>query len=418
MTFLWIALALLAIYFGYGLFAPNPNKRVFAGDLPEDRVQNGFLVPHEVFDPDEETLFREAATSVAAHTLALKKNAGRDDEMFHEPHWGHTSAILRGKLNIDKINNLPAPFRVGLFAKESEYPAVARVSMTKDPDLNFTIPRLAIKLEYPEPVPNVHAPTGEANELDLLFVAGNAGHNGIEHTFFVRDGRQLAVAVGLKPPSLKTLVALANWRNIAMLLGVRRHVGKVLMEPIRKEPANQSGWAGMPYYSFGPFALGEGAMKFCLLPVKPHKVAEHDLTKIDFAAFSKKNMEDWLASGEEAEFTLSVQLATPDCIPEPGPEDPPKGVMAAEYCDLPWDETASPYIEVGTLTISADASINTASVWGRLQFNAWNTLPSMRPLGQLFRMRKHVHSAHSNVRVSHLHGGKPGEMVGKCPFSD
>ena len=36
---------------------------------------------------------------------------------------------------------------------------------------------------------------------------------------------------------------------------------------------------------------------------------------------------------------------------------------------------------------------------------------------QLFRIRKHVHAAHSNVRVSHIFGGAPGEMVGKCPFS-
>lgn len=180
---------------------------------------------------------------------------------------------------------------------------------------------------------------------------------------------------------------------------------------------NRSGWAGEAYYSFGPFALGTGAMKFAFLPLNQHQVAEHDRMKMDFAALSKKNMDDWLTSGEEAEFELAIQLATPDCIPEPGPQDPPKAVMAAEYCDLAWDETASPYITVGGLALSTDTAINTAEVWGNIQYNAWNTLPSMRPLGQLFRMRKHVHSAHSNVRVAHLYGGKPGEMVGKCPFS-
>ena len=91
--------------------------------------------------------------------------------------------------------------------------------------------------------------------------------------------------------------------------------------------------------------------------------------------------------------------------------------MVAEYCDIQWDEANSPYIDVGTFTLKADASINTAEMWGKLQFNAWNTLPSMRPLGQLLRIRKHVHAAHSNVRVSHIYGGAPGEMVGKCPFS-
>ncbi len=416
MTVFWIALALLALYFVYGFLAPHPHKRVFASDLPVDRVEYGFLVPHEVFDADEDSLFRDAAASIVAHTEGRKKNAARDDEMFHEPHWGHTSAMLRGTLKIDKTENLPEACRVGLFAKERSYPVVARAGIAKDPDLGFVATRLAIKLDYPEPVPNAYAPSGEANELDLLLVAGNAGDDGADHTFFMRDGRQLAVGVGLKPPSLRTLKTLANWRNIAMLIGVRRRVA-TLMAPVRNAPANRNGWAGEPYYSFGPFALGDGAMKFCLLPVKPHKVAEHDRMKVDFAALSKANMDAWLASGEEAEFTLAVQLATPGCIPEPGPNDPPKAVMAAEYCDLAWDETASPYVEVGTLTFSTDASINTPAVWGRMQFNAWNTLPSMRPLGQLFRMRKHVHSAHSNIRVSHLYGGTPGEMVGKCPFS-
>lgn len=182
-------------------------------------------------------------------------------------------------------------------------------------------------------------------------------------------------------------------------------------------PMKRTGWAGMPYYSFGPFALGDGAMKFGLRPLTTHEVAEYDPAKDDLASVGKANMDKWLAAGEPAEFALVVQLATPDCIPEPGPDDPPKSVMAAEYCDLPWDETKSPYVEVGTLTISPDASINTPEVCGNLQFNAWNTLPSMRPLGQLFRMRKHVHTAHSNVRVSHLYGGEPGALTGICPFA-
>ena len=416
MTFLWIALAIAAIYFAYGMFAPHPTKRVFAADLPADRVEDGYLVPHEVFDPDEDTLFQRASAAVGAHSKALTKNAGRDDEMFHEPHWGHTSAMLRGTLSIDGIDRLPEPFRVGLFAQERNYAVVARAGTQKDGDLSFTTSRLALKLDYPEPVPNAYAPSGEANELDLLLAAGNPGTNGADHTFFARDGRQVAMAFGLKPPSLETVKTLANWRNIAVLLSVKRRVAR-LMAPMRKAPANQLGWAGLPYYSLGPYALGPGAMKFAVLPVTSHKVAEHDRSKMDFAAFSKGKMEDWLASGNEAEFTLAVQLATPECIPEPGPEDPPKAVMAAEYCDLAWDENASPFIAVGHLTLSTDTAINTAEVWGNIQYNAWNTLPSMRPLGQLCRMRKHVHSAHSNVRVSHLFGGKPGAMVGKCPFS-
>jgi hypothetical protein len=92
--------------------------------------------------------------------------------------------------------------------------------------------------------------------------------------------------------------------------------------------------------------------------------------------------------------------------------------MAAEYCDLPWDETKSPYVPVGTLTFPATAQsdLSRAFPWSPLQFNAWNTLPAMRPLGQLFRARKHVHKAHAEVQLEHVYGATPGAMVDKAPF--
>ncbi|MCL4752572.1 MAG: hypothetical protein KJ015_20585, partial [Myxococcales bacterium] len=126
----------------------------------------------------------------------------------------------------------------------------------------------------------------------------------------------------------------------------------------------------------------------------------------------------WVAAGKDAVFDLCVQLATPGCIPTPGPDDPPKSVMAAEYCDLQWDETESPYVPVGTLTFpaSAQSDLSQRFPWSPLQFNAWNTLPSMRPLGQIFRARKHVHKAHSEVRLTHIYDAQPGALVDKAPF--
>ena len=416
MTFIWIILFLGAAYFVYGLLATNPNKRVFAGDLPSDEVVNGYLLPKEIIDDDEEGLTKKVVDAFSAQTRGKTKNIGSDDPTFHEPHWGHTNGVLRGTLQINQIDNLPEAFRVGLFAQKADYPVVARSGLARDYDLGFAINRLAVKLEMPENIPNAYAASGEARELDLLMVAANAQQNDDSHTFFVRDGRQMAIAGALKPPSMQTLKMLSNWRNLALLLRVKARVGR-LSATARKAPENAKGWAGKPYYGLGPFKLGDGAMKFRITPNQIHDVAEFDPLKSDVTQTYKDNMDQWLNEGRTAEFTLSVQLATSDCIPEPGPEDPPKGVMAAEYCDIIWDETKSAYIDVGTLSLSADQAINSAELAGRLQFNSWNTYDSMRPLGQLFRARKHVHAAHSNVRVEHLYGGKAGEMVGKCPFA-
>ena len=157
-------------------------------------------------------------------------------------------------------------------------------------------------------------------------------------------------------------------------------------------------------------------MKFCLLPNREHKIATVDLGK-DPTVPHKEAMTDWLAEGREASFDLCVQLAREDAIADPKEGDPPKGVMVAEYCDLEWDETASPYVKVGRLTLTADAELSETFNWSPLQFNAWNTLPQMRPLGQLFRVRKHVHRAHNNARLTHIYDAKPGAMVDKCPFA-
>lgn len=415
MSFIWIIFALVAVYFLYGLLAPHPHRRVFAEGLSDDEVVGGYLSPREVIDPDEAVIAEKVSSAFSAQTKRHKQNAGRDNPDFHEPHWGHTNGIVYGSLSINRIENLPEAFRVALFAQDRTYPVVGRSGMAVDRDIGFAVNRLALKLKYPDPVPNVYSSDATANELDLLFVAGTSKTNALDHTFFVRDAGQMNVAAGLKPPSLETLKTIANWRNIALLLDVRRRVKK-LIAPYRRQPESSKGWAGKPYYSLGPFALGDGAMKFRLVPETQHEVAENDPLKRDVTSVYKDNMDTWMNAGENAVFRLGVQLATPDCIPDPTADDPPKSVMAAEYCDIQWDETASPYIDVGTLTLKADGLLNTPEMWGKLQFNAWNTLPLMRPLGQLFRLRKHAHTAHSNARVAHIYGNTPGEMVGNCPF--
>jgi hypothetical protein len=92
--------------------------------------------------------------------------------------------------------------------------------------------------------------------------------------------------------------------------------------------------------------------------------------------------------------------------------------MTAEYCDLQWDESKSPYLPVGTLTFSAAAQhdLSQRFPWSPLQFNAWNTLPAMRPLGQIFRARKYVHKAHAEARLEHIYDAEPGAMVDQAPF--
>jgi hypothetical protein len=216
--------------------------------------------------------------------------------------------------------------------------------------------------------------------------------------------------------ALQTLLAVWNWPVLGRVMKRMKKAG----DYSKRLDVRNTGWAGKAYFGLGPFALGDGAMKFCLRPRQAHPIEPLDAKSGGAVRAQRDGLQAWIAAGKEAVFDLCVQLATPDCIPEPRAGEPSKSVLAAEYCDLDWDETKSPYIPVGTLTFGAAAAqraLNETFPWSPLQFNAWNTLPSMRPLGQAFRARKHAHKAHSEARLEHLYDARPGAMVDKAPFA-
>jgi hypothetical protein len=377
-----------------------------------------YIRPKEYVDPDEDRFIAQIRDATVADTRHQPLHAGKKDAAFHEPHWGHTTGMLQGTLVVDRVDALPEAFRVGLFAKNASYPAVCRPNFIHDKKAKLAAGRMAVKLKYPTAVPNVYAPKGEAHELDLLFAEGSAELNGLGHAFFFRDARELAMLTTLQVPSRKTLATLLDVRNLGHIARVLKVV-KGVAAFTGKPPASTNGWAGKAYFSAGPYALGEGAMKFCLRPRQTHTLEPVDISTADLAARQHAAMEAWMAAGKDAVFDLCVQLATSACIPSPGPKDPPKSVMTAEYCDLQWDEAKSPYVPVATLTFPATSQreLNEKYPWSPLQYNAWNTLPVMRPIGQLFRARKHVHKANAEARLEHIFDAKPGAMIDKAPFA-
>ena len=347
-------------------------------------------------------------------TRAHPQGSGQRDQDFHEPHWGHTTAVLQGNLSIDQNDQLPEAFRVGLFKEARDYQVVARPNFIHDPKAGLGVSRVAVKLKYHEAIPNVYAESGQASELDLLFAEGEADVNGAFHAFPLRDARQLLMFTKLAEPSLKMVGVLLDPRNWGLLFRlIKKAISLKKFFP--NTPTHKQGWAGKHYYALGPFRLGQGAMKMCLRPLQTHTIAPLEL---DRAALGQKEaMREWMAQGEDAQFELCVQLATEQCIPEPGENDPSKAVMTAEYCDLQWDEIASPFVRVGVLTFSSDQQeLSRKYPWSPLQFNAWNTLPSMAPLGQLFRARRFVHKGHCEFRLQHIYETKPGQLVDRAPF--
>jgi hypothetical protein len=369
-----------------------------------------YIRPCEVEDDDEQALIDEAVRGIVSDARSHARGVGKRDPDFHEAHWGHTTGVLRGELRIDAIDALPEALRVGIFGEERTYRIIARPHFVQDFNAKLAAGRMALKLEYPSDVPNVYAPSGSAKELDLLFAEGDSRTNDATHAFFFRDARQLLLVVNAFKPSFGTLLDARNWtllgRTLKALQPAQRLFGI----------ANRRGWAGKPYFSLGPFRLGDGAMKLCLLPQQEHTIEPQEMKTA--ARGHRSALEAWIAAGKDASFDLCVQVATPDCIPGAGPNGPPKDVMVAEYCDLVWDEEASPYRRVGTVVFpAAQRELVDAHPWSPFQFNAWNTLEEMRPLGQLFRIRRHVHKAHCEARLEHVYEATPGETVDEAPFA-
>lgn len=393
-------LLLLGGYTCYGVAKESPYRRRFVDTRPDELV-DGFLTTQEIFDTDEARLAEIVGDSFVKDTLALKERIGLGKPEFHEPHWGHTTGLLRGTLHIDSLHNLPLPFRVGLYSEEKSFPVICRVNYASDADLKLKFNRLALKIHYDSAVPNVYSETGESNEIDLLLGEGDSAENGSGRSFFFRDAREAALASTLKRPSLQSIKTLSNWRNFGILGSFLWRLNN-FMAPLRKTSSLTSGWAGKPYFSAGPYALGKAITKFSLRPRQSHPIPPVDLES-DPTIPHKDAFDRWLEAGQDATFDLMLQLATPESIPEPGPKDPPKSVMASEYCDLVWDEKQSPFFKVGTLVLEADAELNQRYDWSPYLFQAWNTLPEMRPLGQLFRIRRHVHLEHTKARLERIY---------------
>lgn len=392
-------------------------RRRFPPTQDEDQTIDGYLRPREYVDPDEDELNERVVQMFLASTRKVKPGVGKDDPAFHEQHWGHTSGLIRGTLEIDRIEALPERFRVGLFSNAGSYPVIGRPNALVDNVAKFSTMRFGIKVRYSEPVPNVYAASGTAHELDLMLCEGSPEVNGPNHSFAFRDSHEMTMFETLAPPSLRTLGTLANPDN----WGVIRRLAKRAAGGTgftKGAHARSTGWAGKTFFSLGPFALGEGAMKLCAKPRQRQPIKPIDVRNESWTARHREAMVAWLEAGEDAVFDLCVQLATPEAIPEPGPGDPSKSVMTAEYCDLQWDEVASPYVPVGTLTFRAspDSDLTTEYPYSPLQYNAWNTFESMRPLGQLFRARKGTHKAHSDLRLVRIYRAEPGAMVDRAPF--
>ncbi|MEX0338723.1 MAG: hypothetical protein AB3N11_06750 [Arenibacterium sp.] len=418
-----------------GLFFKSRHARDFsnAEDIA-DGATDALVPVHEFEDHDESQLFHDVMMSFAGDCLKHEKGAGHAAH-FEDQHWGYTKGLVEGTLRVTDPTVLPEACRVGVFAKPDTYAVVSRPNFLHDGD-RIRVSRLSLKLQTPFDVPNVYTLEGRARELDLLLSEGvRQGETNDQdgQGFFFRDARQLRYLSWMQNHKAWAALTLLNSANCAVLLAQQQVMTDALDTLYKPEHARKS-WDEKDYYSAGPYALGGFLVKFALRTRQDSQAASRTPGPDGPARDQGAWFSAWQSGDVPAVFDLCVQVARYGAIRKPDGVvgAPCKAVMASEFTDLVWDETVSPFVPVGTLTLQPGAAPKDPDPWyfqsrdrwygpeetppHALRFNAWNTLPDMHPVGQLFRARKRVHALHRETRMRHTSDGTPN-LSAMCPVA-
>lgn len=297
-------------------------------------------------------------STVVAATLEKQRKKHLPDQLarraFHSK--SHGTVAARFTVRAD----LPPELRVGLFARPATYEAVARFSNGARPatarDSQANIRGLALKLKG---VPGPKALAGEESSAEHDFVLANHPvffAPTLEHmAFFVtrRFGRLLTTHLRLP---------------LLLIASMFKRVGHLLE---------------LSYYSQVPYAWGDRACKYALVPATPP--APSSIPDPDAPDFLRHRLEQSLRAGE-VQFHFCVQLQ----------QDPARESL--EDSSVAW---SGPYVPVADVTFARLDRPLQESDGEALSFNPWRALPAHRPLGWPGRLRQTAYSAHFQWRAEH-----------------
>jgi hypothetical protein len=279
-----------------------------------------------------------------------------------------THGIVRGEFIVH--DNLPAPFRHGIYARPQTFRAWVRFSgpgpyITPDiDDVGFM--SISVKLLG---VPGPKLMDDEQHTLDLFGVS--------TPTFVTQDTRANA---HLQTWSLKN-AAIFHFLNFT-----RPHLLDLIMQGLFIK--TQSSPFEAPYFSCVPYLLGEGqAMQYSFWPKSSHKTPIPNLPRRPPDDYLRAAMAQALAQGD-VELDVRLQLQT----------DP--FLMPIENNGVLWPEKLSPRVSVGTLRLPKQRFDSPAQLaFARtLSFNPWHTIAEHRPLGNQSRARRRMYQTLSQLR--------------------
>jgi len=307
----------------------------------------------ETIPPNEEAELLELAEIIRSIQRRHSRKAGPGRGLHRKSHTG-ARAELRTR------GDLPAPYRVGIFATAGTYNTYVRFSNGSprhQPDKVGDVRGVALKIVG---VPGKKLIPGmeDARTQDLLLIK--------TPTTPFRDAKEFVRIVQVADNPLLLLPNLLRV-GLGRALQILRAVAASMKQPV-------TSMATLRYWSAAPIRWGDHAARVSLIPAAadpPH------------APGLREDLLARLRVGPVT-FTLSAQLYV----------DPQRTPIEDGSAD--WSEADSPFVPVADLIvpqqdITSEQGRRVEQFLERVSFDPWHAPVEFRPLGNLMRARGHAY---------------------------
>lgn len=291
--------------------------------------------------------------------------------------------LMEGELTVH--GDLPPELAQGMFATPGTHKVVLRFSTNPGDilDDSISVPRgLAVKV------------------LDVAGARLPGSQGDTTQDFVMINGP--AFATPTAKPFLANLKLLARTTDRAE--GAKKMISAVLrgaeavLETVGMPSAALQTLGGAPnvhplgetYYGAVPFRYGEHVAKFSVVPVS-NSLTDHAKEKVDIAGRPDALREEIaeVMTQHDATWELRVQLCR-------DLDD-----MPIEQANAIWDEKASPFQTVATITAPSQSSWThdrAKRIDDNMKFSVWTGLAAHQPLGSINRVRKSAYEMSADFR--------------------
>ena len=343
----------------------DPIARLITALINRKRPNEGLKIAEEKLLPDEEAFLDSIISSFEKQMRLLWKPGG-----FERGGNTKTQGIVRGEFIVH--DNLPEPFRHGIYAQPQTYRAWVRFSgpgpyITPDID-DPGFMSISIKLMG---VPGPKLMEEEKFTLDMF---------GVYTPTFVTPDTKANAQLQIESVKNAQIYYFINFRQ--------SHILDLIMQSLWIK--TQSSPFEAPYFSCVPYLLGEGqAMQYSVWPKSKKRTPIPRLPLRPPDDYLRAAMVAALTAGE-VEFDIRLQLQTDSHL------------MPIENNAVLWPEKLSPRVSVATLRLPRQQFDSPAQMEfaKQLSYNPWHTIAEHRPLGNQSRARRRMYETLSKLRHS------------------